>query len=393
MEKLLEFNAEVSAKDQFERSALFYASRNGDYESINALLKAGSPPDDGSLHEAAKNLHSSVVALLIEGKHHPDTPGRDEEYDGRTALQEMALMCDCTQSAKKIEKTLLALATGKANPLLKTHGKNALFYALDNPNPVPITRAVLDFVMAKHMTSDENVYTAADPETGTKYYYSPKMYISKGFSQGPDCYNDELMKLLIYKGAVDVYYAEEGAEQPIDAVGMAQAVIGTEIRRKVREERVRQNELDYQLKLLREKQSIERKEATDEVTAENPEVEKEAEIDEGGEDAPEKPDITQRKTSLQNAEAYKARMSQLEALHAEQEAELRQSFVTQVETQQLAFQTRMTKLASMVKEQNMLVVQRQVEAKDAVARHNRMAKEWMSAQRKQLIRGAMKQKC
>ena len=130
----------------------------------------------------------------------------------------------------------------------------------------------------------------------------------------------------------------------------------------------------------------------DEFTAEDPEVEKESGIDEGGEDAPEKPDITQRKTSLQNAEAYKARMSQLEALHAEQEAELRQSFVTKVETQQLAFQTRMTKLASMVKEQNMLTAQRQMEAKDAVAGHNRMAKEWMSAQREQLIRGAMKQK-
>ena len=166
---LLKAKATVSAKDRFGRSALFYASRNGDLASVKALLEAESPLNDGSLQEAAKNLHSEVVEALINGKHNPEFPSSNELHDGRSALQEMALMCDCTKGSTKLEETIKALVNGKANPLEKSRGKNALFLALDNANPVPITRALLNCVMLQHINSKENVYLEADPETGTKY--------------------------------------------------------------------------------------------------------------------------------------------------------------------------------------------------------------------------------
>lgn len=259
MAKLLKHKAKASAKDLFERSALFYAARAGDLESVNALLKAKSPVNDGSIQEAAKELHSEVVAALVKGKHHPDFPSSKEQHEGRTALQELCLMCDCSKGSTKIEEAIQALVGGKANPLEKSRNKNALFLALDNANPVPITRALLDCVMWKHMTSEENVYIETDPETGIKYYFSPTMYVSRGFSQGPESENEQLLKILIDKRGTDRFYAEEGAEQPVDAAGMPQAIIDAEKKRTDREQKLREKELDHQLKLLHEKQAAEHK--------------------------------------------------------------------------------------------------------------------------------------
>lgn len=262
MAKLLEHKAKATAKDQFDRSALFYAARAGDLDSVNALLKAKSPLNDGSIHEAAKELHSEVVAALIKGKHHPDFPSSKEQHEGRTALQELCLMCDGSKGSTKIEETIRALVDGKdkkANPLEKSRNKNALFLALDNPNPVPVTKALLDCAMWKHMTSEENVYIETDPETGTKYYFSPTVYVSRGFSQGPESENEQLLKLLVDKRGIDRFYAEEGAEQPPDACGMPQAIIDAEKKRSDREKKLREKELDHQMKLLHEKQAAELK--------------------------------------------------------------------------------------------------------------------------------------
>ena len=244
---LIKAEASVSARDIFDRSPLFYASRIGDIDSVKLLLKAKSPANDGSLQEAARNLHSAVVAALIKAKHDPNFPS--SRYQGRTALQEMALMCDASNDTLAVEETLKALLKGTPKLLDKSWGKNALFLALDNPRPVPITRALLDLAMWKQINLPENIYTVPD-DSGTEYFFSPTMYVSMGLSQGPKTYNEALLNLLRDKRCEDRYYAQKDAQQPDRAVGMPQDILDAEHNRKQHEDKIRKRELDHQLKQL-----------------------------------------------------------------------------------------------------------------------------------------------
>jgi hypothetical protein len=425
--KLLKQKVKASAKDKFDRSALFYAARNGDIDSVNALIKAKSALNDGSLQEATKNLHSKVVAALVKGKHDPDFPSSKEQHEGRTALQEMALMCDCTKSGAEIEETIQALVKGKANPLEKSRGKNALFLALDNAHPVPITRALLDCVMWKHMVSDENIYIEVDPETGTKYYFSPTTYVSRGFSQGPEKDNDQLLKLLIDKRGTDRYYAEEGAEQPIDAMGMPQAIIDAEKKRKDREEKLQQKELDHQLKLLHEKQAAEQKaeieqqkfeekkwreEELSRQKLEQREIEHQQKLAQEAEKTNQKQNIMASnaalKISLQEQidgqkqralraraefeEKQKARATAQKALALQQEAELKAHFTAQANAAKLVQQARQNKLAAAAGQQKLLTAQRLAQTHAAEANHKLAVKERQNAQAMALMRGTTREK-
>lgn len=257
--RLIKAKANTSARDRFDRSSLFYASQSGDIASVKALLKAKAPANDGSLQEAAKNLHSEVVAALIKGKHSPDFPSSKEQHQGRSALQEMCLMCDGTRDPTELEATIRCLVKGKANVLEKSREKNSLFLALDNAHPVPVTKALLDISMWKHINDKDNVYAEVDPETATKYFFSPTMYVTNGFSQGPEPDNSALVQLLNDKRCNDRFYAEAGAEQPEGVIGMPPDVAEAEKKRKAHEDKLHKKEMEHQLKLLHEKQAAELK--------------------------------------------------------------------------------------------------------------------------------------
>ncbi len=91
MKKLLEAKADSRSHDRFDKAALFYASQVGDSDAVKALLKTEFRLNDGSLHEAARNLHRDCVAALIKAKYDPNFRSSREEYGGRNALQEMAV--------------------------------------------------------------------------------------------------------------------------------------------------------------------------------------------------------------------------------------------------------------------------------------------------------------
>lgn len=427
MSKLLKKKAKASAKDSFDRSPLFYASRNGDLNSVNTLLKAKSPVNDGSLQEAAKYLHSSVVTALIKGKHHPDFPSSKEQHDGRTALQEMALMCDSTKGSANIEATIEALVNGKANPLEQSRGKNALFLALDNANPVPVTRALLDVVMWKHINSKENMYIEADPETGTKYFFSPTAYVSRGFSQGPESDNARLLKLLIDKRSTDRYYAELRAEQPDDAVGMPEDIIEAEKKRKNHEEKLRKQELEHQLDLLRKTQAAElqtqieqqkheekmfHNEELSRQKREQKELEHIQHLIQEEEKTQQKQSIMASNTALkitlqekvdsqkQRAlqarlefeEKQKARMAEQKARAIQQEQDLKLTFAEKANAQKLALQARQNKLAAAAGEQKVQTARRLAETHAAEAKHKLAIKERQNQQALKLVRGTANQK-
>ncbi|KAF3913605.1 hypothetical protein ABW20_dc0102322 [Dactylellina cionopaga] len=425
--KLIKLKANTTARDRFDRSALFYASRIGDIESVNALIKAKAPVNDGSLQEAAKNLHSEVVASLIKGKHSPNFPSSKEQHQGRTALQEMALMCDASNDVTAVETTIKALIKGKPKVLEKSREKNALFLALDNAHPVPITKALLDSVMWEHINDKENVYIEVDPETGTRYYFSPTAYVSRGFSQGPEKDNSRLLEQLRDKRCEDRYYAEEGAEQPEGAQGMPKDIIDAEKKRKEYEEKLRKKEIEHQLKLLHAKQEAELKEEIDRSKHEEKMFREEEmtqqkldqkqmmhqqQLIQEAEKAEQKQDIMASTNNLkitmqQQADAskqraiqaradfeakQKARMADLKASAMQQEQELKLDFANKANVQKLALQQRQNKLVAAASERKLLTAQRMAETHAAEAKHKLAIKEKQDQLALKMMKGTAKQK-
>ena len=241
---LLKHGAKVSTRDVYDRSALFYASQNGDVQSITAILKAKPGPNDGSLQEAARELHAPAIKLLIKGGHHPDFTST--KHDGRTALAELALCCESSPSDARIDDTIDALVAGKVDPLKKCRGKTPLYLALENPSPFAIIQKLLERIYWQFVNDPNNLYVEDN------IFYSPTMYVSKGFLPLSQPDSERLLQLLRDHEAADIYYAKEGQEQPPDAVGMPEKIAEFERKKKAREDKLRQQDEDHQRALMRE---------------------------------------------------------------------------------------------------------------------------------------------
>lgn len=213
---LIQHDAKHSARDSFDRSPLFYASRNGNSLSMTHILRNNPGVNDGSLHEAARELHPEAVTLLIRNGHRPDFAST--KHSGRTALAELCLLCDTSRDCGDIEATLEALIRGGLDPLRKCAGKTALFYALENVDPIIITQRLLDRCYWEYVDHPNNIYECND------HFYSPTMFIEKGFVPLEKERSTALKKILYNFDAKDRYYAKEGQDQPRDAVGLPPAL-------------------------------------------------------------------------------------------------------------------------------------------------------------------------
>lgn len=251
---LLKHGAQV-IRDSNDRSALFYASRNGDIKSMTSILKAKPAPgtDDGSLQEAARELYPAAVKLLIKHDHHPDFTST--KHDGRTALAELALCCDGSSPDVRIDDTIDALIKGnakskKADPLKKCLGKTPLYLALENPSPLTVVQKLLERVYWNIVNDSKNLYVEDD------IFYSPTMYVKKGFLPLSEPDTENLLKLLRSHEAADIYYANLGQEQPPDAVNMPEKIATAEQKKIVREQKKRHEEEDHRDKLRREAEAM-----------------------------------------------------------------------------------------------------------------------------------------
>lgn len=129
--------------------------------------------NDRSLQEAARELHVPAINFLLKTGHNPDFPS--PKHDRRTALAELCLHCDSTKESSLIALAIDALVAGQADPLKKYHGKTAIFLTLENPDPFLMTQELIEQLYWQHINNEANIYAEDD------VFYSPTMYISKGF--------------------------------------------------------------------------------------------------------------------------------------------------------------------------------------------------------------------
>lgn len=258
--KLLAANANTVVRDSLGRTPLFFASQTGNLEIVKSLLKVKFRRDDGSLHEAARNLHSEVVEVLIKAKHDINYPC--SLHAGRGALHELCFKGDGSKDTLRLEDTMLALA--KADVLVSWDGRNSLFLALENPQPYPVTKALLDLVMWRHINDENNVFEHVDPETRITFVLSATSYLTRGVYRGDVANIPQLQKLLYEKRCVDRFYAKYGPSQleeiqPAHAVGMPPKIAEEDTRRRAEQEKRRNRGRDHWERLQRDQQEADQK--------------------------------------------------------------------------------------------------------------------------------------
>ncbi|KAK0652718.1 hypothetical protein B0T16DRAFT_369477 [Cercophora newfieldiana] len=222
---LLKSGAQVSSKDAFGRSALFFAARAGDADMVALLLAARPTINDGSLHEASRKFNTRTIKLLIQGGHDPNH--RSTVHGGRTALGELALNGTVPADTTGAEEALDVLVRAGASPLLKMEGKTTIFLALDNQENEAMVRVLLRKVLCNTLHSQENTFRQG------VYHYSPTTYVTKGVLLGPQ--TETLARMLWNSGAEDTFYADLGETQPADAIGLPSEVMEYERGRKMLE--------------------------------------------------------------------------------------------------------------------------------------------------------------
>ncbi|KAH7031482.1 uncharacterized protein B0I36DRAFT_268468 [Microdochium trichocladiopsis] len=251
VKSLLLAGAEVDTADFVGNSPLSMASAIGGDLSIQImsnLLAAGASKNDGSLHNAARDLNLQAIQVLMEYEHDPDFPS--PIHGGRSALGEL-----CRHAAdngpiagareKAMERAIEFLLKNDTDITLQIEGKTVLHLALESADPLTTTKVLLRAGMWKHVNKPFNQYS-----DGT-FIYSPTMYVQRVL---PDSeFKAPLTTLLRNNRGTDVYYAVQGP-QPDDAVGMPTHIQVEEQERRARVERHRKEAEEHLLAVQRSKE-------------------------------------------------------------------------------------------------------------------------------------------
>jgi hypothetical protein len=222
MDLLVENNEKNPLIDHHQRSARSYASENGHLEIVRRLTELGSWKNDGSLHEAARELHYPVVQYLISQGHDPDDSSI--LHEGRSSLLELLLKTQILTKAKRsaLDKTLKVLLDAGADPTLvcrSNSDKNALYCALNNDRPYEVLAAFLNTGQWRYLDERYNWYTDSSGRC-----YSATMYLKRGPWKGRLTDRARLIELLRMKCCKDRPFVWEG-ELPSDAVNPPEELV------------------------------------------------------------------------------------------------------------------------------------------------------------------------
>lgn len=215
------------------------------------ILAAEPSQNDGSLHNAARDLNIQAIQVLVDFGHEVDFPS--PLHGGRTALGELCLHAadagPLTFSKEKaMEKAMAYLLKQNTDLSLLSDGKSVLLLAMESSDPIATTKALLKVGMWKFINRPWNLYT-----DGT-HTYSPPQYARRVLRYTDT--TDQLLALLKANRAQDVFYANEGP-QPEGAIGLPDDIILVERERKARLERIRLESEDHARTLERTKEVAE----------------------------------------------------------------------------------------------------------------------------------------
>lgn len=248
MSTLLDRGARAEQIDCFDHSPLFYAGRNGNLSAITSLLKKYPPTNDGSLHEAARELHSDAVKLLVAAGHEINYPSL--KHAGRSPLCELCYKCRAAINPVGLQNTLSTIMGAKATPLRKYRGKTPLFFAMENEDPVPVVLKLIAVSLWQDLNDPANVIEE------DSHFYSPTMYIKKGLCPQSESKSLEVLTVLEDASAEDRFYAKERMRQPEDAIGMPQRIADLDRKKWIRSSRLEEEQEDHQRKLRREMEEM-----------------------------------------------------------------------------------------------------------------------------------------
>lgn len=251
VKQLVLADANVDVADMTGNTPLTLTTRIGGEVGtmmMSNILAAEPSQDDGSLHNAARDLNVQAMQVLMDFGHEIDFPS--PLHGGRTALGELCLHAAdsgllTAAQIKAMEKAMTCLMKAGTDLSLLSDGKSVLLLAMESADPVPITRALLKVGMWKHINQRWNYYTDGS------YTYSPTQYAKRVLPHHDVA--EELHALLKTNRCQDVYFANEGP-QPEGASGLPDDVVRAERERKALLERIQLETDDHARTLARTKE-------------------------------------------------------------------------------------------------------------------------------------------
>jgi hypothetical protein len=210
----LEPSIDVSFRNNKKQSALFLASRNVDIATVTMLLNANARPNDGSLHEAAREVQPELVSTLLAHGHDARLA-----YAGFTPLAELCRRAIPSGPGweSKAYSVIEMLLNAGTDPF-ETYGgtqKTVLHLALDNDQALDITSVLLDFPqISAHINDDAFLF-----EDDAGVCYSPCKYAQKFYEGPPTGMRDTLKQALADRNCKPRLFSKKGV-QPGGAVGV-----------------------------------------------------------------------------------------------------------------------------------------------------------------------------
>lgn len=251
VKKLVFAGAEVDVADVTGNTPLTLATEiGGDLGTMmmQNILAAEPSQNDGSLHNAARELNVAAMQVLVDHGHEIDFPS--PIHGGRTALGELCLHAAdggslTAAQEKAMEKAMAYLLKQDTDLSLLSDGKSVLLLAMESHEPIVTTRALLKVGMWKHINRPFNHFT------DNAYTYSPTQYVKRVLPQNG--HSEQLLNLLKANRAQDIYYANDGP-QPEGAIGLPEDIVRIERERKARLERIQLEAEDHSRNLSRTKE-------------------------------------------------------------------------------------------------------------------------------------------
>lgn len=244
--------AEVDVMDATGNTPMTMATHIGQElgtSMMSSILAADPSINDGSLHNAARDLNLKAMQVLVEYGHDVDFPST--LHGGRSALGELCLNAAnagplTAAREKQMEKAMAFLINKDSDLTIQSEGKSVLLLALNSADPIPTTRALLKVGLWKHINKAYNHYTDG------VFTYSATQYISRILPCADDI-RPQLLDLLKSNRAIDVYYANDGP-QPQDAVNLPPELLRAERERRAQAERIAKENEEHTLALARTKE-------------------------------------------------------------------------------------------------------------------------------------------